>query len=64
MLGARMRTTVRAPGAFSMHVYSNALEMIGHTPMLQLQRMDAGPCELFLKLEMMNPGGGGESKAA
>jgi len=40
-----------------MHVYSNALEMIGHTPMLRLQRMDAGPCELYLKLEMMNPGG-------
>src|SRR5687768_2573241 len=40
-----------------MHVYSNALEMIGRTPMLHLQRMDTGPCELFLKLEMMNPGG-------
>jgi cystathionine beta-synthase len=40
-----------------MHVYSNALEMIGHTPMLRLQRLDTGPCELFLKLEMMNPGG-------
>jgi cystathionine beta-synthase len=41
----------------NMHVYSNALEMIGRTPMLHLQRMEAGPCELFLKLEMMNPGG-------
>ena len=30
-----------------MHVYSNALEMIGRTPMLQLQRLDTGPCELF-----------------
>ncbi len=40
-----------------MHVYSNALEMIGRTPMLHLQRLDTGPCELFLKLEMMNPGG-------
>ncbi|HEY8538206.1 MAG TPA: cystathionine beta-synthase [Steroidobacteraceae bacterium] len=40
-----------------MQVYSNALEMIGRTPMLRLQRMDTGPCELFLKLEMMNPGG-------
>jgi cystathionine beta-synthase len=40
-----------------MHVYSNALEMIGRTPMLHLQRMDTGPCELYLKLEMMNPGG-------
>jgi cystathionine beta-synthase len=40
-----------------MHLYSNALEMIGRTPMLQLQRIDTGVCELFLKLEMLNPGG-------
>jgi cystathionine beta-synthase len=40
-----------------MHVYANALDMIGRTPMLQLKRLDTGPCELFLKLEMMNPGG-------
>ncbi|MFL6617530.1 MAG: pyridoxal-phosphate dependent enzyme [Povalibacter sp.] len=40
-----------------MHVYSNALEMIGHTPMIKVNRLDTGPCELYLKLEMMNPGG-------
>jgi cystathionine beta-synthase len=40
-----------------MRVYRNTLEMIGRTPMLQLQRFDVGPCELFLKLESMNPGG-------
>jgi cystathionine beta-synthase len=40
-----------------MYVYRNTLEMIGSTPMLQLQRFDVGPCELFLKLEYMNPGG-------
>ena len=40
-----------------MNVYSNALEMIGRTPMLKLNRTDTAPCELFLKLEMMNPGG-------
>ncbi|HEY4366277.1 MAG TPA: pyridoxal-phosphate dependent enzyme [Steroidobacteraceae bacterium] len=40
-----------------MNVYSNALEMIGRTPMLKLNRIASGPCELFLKLEMMNPGG-------
>jgi len=40
-----------------MNVYSNALEMIGRTPMLKLNRIDTRPCELFLKLEMMNPGG-------
>jgi cystathionine beta-synthase len=40
-----------------MHIYSSAIEMIGHTPMLKLSRFDVGPCELFLKLESMNPGG-------
>lgn len=40
-----------------MHVYQNSIEMIGRTPMLQLHRFDVGPCELFLKLEYMNPGG-------
>ena len=40
-----------------MQVFSNVLEMIGRTPMLKLSRLDTGVCELFLKLEMMNPGG-------
>ena len=40
-----------------MHIYSNVLEMIGNTPMLELTHLDAGPCRLFLKLELMNPGG-------
>jgi cystathionine beta-synthase len=40
-----------------MQVFANALEMIGRTPMLKLNRFDTGGCELFLKLEMMNPGG-------
>ncbi len=40
-----------------MHVYSNILDMIGRTPMLELTRFDTGPCRLFVKLELMNPGG-------
>ncbi|MFI4920542.1 MAG: pyridoxal-phosphate dependent enzyme [Gammaproteobacteria bacterium] len=40
-----------------MRIYSNVLEMIGNTPMLELTHLDAGPCRLFLKLELMNPGG-------
>jgi cystathionine beta-synthase len=40
-----------------MRVYSNVLEMVGKTPMLELTRLDTGPCRLFLKLELMNPGG-------
>ena len=40
-----------------MHVFSNTLEMVGRTPMLEVNSMDTGPCRLFLKLELMNPGG-------
>jgi cystathionine beta-synthase len=40
-----------------MTIYSNVLEMVGHTPMLELTRFDTGPCRLFLKLELLNPGG-------
>jgi len=36
---------------------SSVLQMIGNTPMLELTRMDTGPCRLFLKLENQNPGG-------
>ncbi len=37
--------------------YSNVLEMIGDTPMVEVKRIDTGPCRLFLKLENQNPGG-------
>jgi len=40
-----------------MHVYSNILDMVGYTPMLEVTHFDTGPCKLFLKLELMNPGG-------
>ena len=38
-------------------VYSNVLEMIGSTPLLELSRLDTGPCRLFGKLELLNPAG-------
>src|SRR5215471_5060324 len=31
--------------------------MIGRTPLLAARRLDAGPCQLLLKLENQNPGG-------
>ncbi|MCH8335133.1 MAG: pyridoxal-phosphate dependent enzyme [Proteobacteria bacterium] len=40
-----------------MQVFSNILEMIGRTPMLEVTHIDTGPCRLFLKLELANPGG-------
>lgn len=33
------------------------LSLIGKTPMVEVTRIDTGPCRLFLKLESQNPGG-------
>ena len=40
-----------------MKVFSNILDMVGQTPMLEVTHLDTGPCRLFLKLELMNPAG-------
>ena len=37
--------------------FGNVIESIGNTPMLEVRRIDTGPCRLFLKLENQNPGG-------
>jgi cystathionine beta-synthase len=34
-----------------MAVYNNVLELIGNTPIVRCQRIDTGPCELYLKIE-------------
>jgi cystathionine beta-synthase len=36
---------------------TSVLDLIGNTPLVEVRRMDAGPCRLFLKLESQNPGG-------
>ena len=36
---------------------NNVLELIGNTPMVRVNHIDTGKCELFLKLESHNPGG-------
>ncbi len=40
-----------------MKVFSNILDMVGRTPMLEVTHIDTGLCCLFLKLELMNPAG-------
>ena len=40
-----------------MPIHQSVLELIGSTPIVQAQRLEAGPCELFFKLESANPGG-------
>jgi cystathionine beta-synthase len=36
---------------------STLLDLVGNTPLVRLTRFDAGPCELYVKLESQNPGG-------
>ncbi len=38
-------------------IHDSILELIGNTPMLRTQHLDTAGCEIFLKLECMNPGG-------
>ncbi len=40
-----------------MPCHENVLDLIGNTPMVELKKLDAGPCRLFVKLENANPGG-------
>ncbi len=40
-----------------MEIFNNVLDMVARTPMLKVSKFDTGPCSLFLKLELMNPGG-------
>ncbi|BDG10681.1 pyridoxal-phosphate dependent enzyme [Anaeromyxobacter paludicola] len=37
--------------------YRGIIELIGNTPILKVDGLDTGPCELYLKLENQNPGG-------
>src|SRR5476651_2743085 len=50
--GERMSTSTRLsstpPALFG---------LIGNTPLVEVTRLDTGPCQLFLKLESQNPGG-------
>jgi len=46
---------LRADG---MHYYDNALETIGHTPLIKLNRvLDSASCLVLAKVEYFNPGG-------
>ncbi len=40
------------------------LDLIGDTPLVEVTRMDAGPCRLFLKLESANPSGSVKDRPA
>ncbi|NZA25329.1 pyridoxal-phosphate dependent enzyme [Luteimonas sp. SJ-92] len=38
-------------------VHDSVLDLIAETPIVRARRLDAGPCELYFKLESQNPGG-------
>jgi len=40
-----------------MSVFNSVLDLIGNTPIVRINHLDTGPCELFIKLESQNPGG-------
>ena len=40
------------------------LDLIGATPMVEVTKMDTGPCRLLLKLESQNPGGSVKDRIA
>jgi cystathionine beta-synthase len=40
------------------------LDLIGGTPMVEVRRLETGPCRLFLKLESQNPGGSIKDRVA
>jgi cystathionine beta-synthase len=42
----------------------SVLELIGNTPLVEVRRMETGPCRLFLKLENQNPGGSIKDRVA
>lgn len=51
-----MTMTVPYPGS-TLRPAEGLLSLIGNTPLIEVKRLDTGPCRLFLKLESANPGG-------
>lgn len=48
-----------------MRIGNNVTELVGHTPMVRINRLvTAGSAEVWAKLEMMNPGGSIKDRAA
>ena len=49
-------STPPATGSQPAPIFTDILDMVGNTPMLELNRMDTGCCRLLAKLECLNPG--------
>jgi cystathionine beta-synthase len=37
--------------------FNNVLEMVGNTPVLKINNIDTGKCDLYVKMESLNPFG-------
>lgn len=44
--------------------YSNLIELIGNTPLVEIKNIDTGPCQLFVKMESLLPGGSLKDRTA
>jgi cystathionine beta-synthase len=56
-----------APSTATIPAYSKPpaiLSLIGDTPLVEITRMDTGPCQLFVKLENQNPTGSIKDRVA
>ena len=38
-----------------MHIAENLSELIGHTPLVRINKLNPGPGAIYAKLEMFNP---------
>lgn len=45
-------------------ILPSVLDLIGHTPLVELHGFDSGPCRLFAKLESQNPSGSIKDRVA
>jgi cystathionine beta-synthase len=52
-----LRISARPRGAPLAMAATQLLDLIGRTPVVEVRRLDIGPCRLFVKLETQNPGG-------
>ena len=57
-----MPTVVVPPNAE--HPLPAVLSLIGNTPLVEITRLDTGPCQLFVKLENQNPTGSIKDRVA
>ena len=56
--------TLAPPSISTEHPLPAVLSLIGHTPLVEITRLDTGVCRLFVKLENQNPTGSIKDRVA